>query len=385
MSRSHEGRRFRPSQTIFLISSHTVNYSQDFFFREFAAIDPEDLIFVVDTVVGRIVNKPYMMMNVYRCPRILLSSAISIILFCARVFGESTQVLDLIDELNCEGDALCGPIAVNCSYKPRGDTWLEITNQSNFTQYSSVGSVNASDLPDPLPAPYTLSAQDYAAPANNGTCFSRSPMVPASCTENCTYTPEIFGYQWLLFGELICSGTYPPSDTTTDLSNPTLTPGYVTVTATKQCKDYNYVPPWMGVVTDEWGSKWALQTSQSEMPDDETWASNLDSVVWPEGWTYENVSLATNETHVSYLMGDVCWSFVLRDSNDNAWHMFEYPEEIGTSIFANFDCTPFKLTDVEMIAEEANAPSPESTEPTSTAQSIKVSLAFIAGIMGLLL
>ena len=296
-----------------------------------------------------------------------LYSALCVVYFYHQVSGESTRVLNLIDELNCKGDALCGPIAVNCSYKARGDSWLEITNQSNFTQYSSIGSVNASDLPDPLPKPYALSAQDYAAPANNGTCFSRSPMVPASCTENCTYTADIFGYDWLLFGELICSGTYPASNTTSDLSDPTLLPGYVTVTATKQCKDYNYVPPWMGVVTDEWGSKWALQTSQTEMADDEAWASNLESVVWPEGWTYENVSLTTNETHVSYLMGDVCWSFILRDSNDNAWHMFEYPSDIGTSIFANFDCVPFKLTDVEMVAGEVNgdsqspAPAPEST------------------------
>jgi hypothetical protein len=274
------------------------------------------------------------------------------------VSGESTELLNLIDTLNCKGDALCGPIAVNCSFKPRGDTWLEITNESNYTQYSSTGNETAADLPDPLPKPYALSATDYSAPANNGTCFSRSPMVSADCTVNCTYNVDIFGYDWLLFGELICSGTYPASNTSTDLSDPTSTQGYVTVSATKQCKDYNYVPPWMGVVTDEWGSKWALQTSQSEMADDEAWASNLASVVWPEGWTYENVSLTTNETHVSYLMGDECWSFVLRDSNQNAWHMFEYPSTIGESIFANFDCVPFKLTNVEMISSEANAPSP---------------------------
>lgn len=280
------------------------------------------------------------------------------------VTGESTEVLDLIDTLNCQGDALCGPIAVNCSFKPRGDTWLEITNQSNFTQYSSTGNETEADLPDPLPKPYALSATDYSAPANNGTCFSRSPMVPADCTANCTYTAEIFGYDWLLFGELICSGTYPVSNTTTDLSDPSSSAGYVTVSATKQCKDYNYVPPWMGVVTDEWGSKWALQTSQSEMADDEAWANNLESVVWPEGWTYENVSLTTNETHVSYLMGDECWSFILRDNNQNAWHMFEYPSSIGESIFANFDCVPFKLTDVEMISSEVNAPGPSKEEGT---------------------
>lgn len=282
---------------------------------------------------------------------------------CWHVYGESTEVLDLVDALNCRGEALCGPIAVNCSYGDRGSTWLEITDNSNMTQYSSIGSVNASDLPDPLPVPWTLSAQDYAAPANNGTCFSRSPGQPADCTDDCLVKPEIWGYEWLMFGELICSGTYPQSNASTDLGDPTLMPGYVTVVATKQCKDYNYVPPWMGVVTDEWGSKWAVQTAQDPMEDDEAWAANLESVVWPSGWTYENVSLTSNVTHVSYLMGNDCWSFILRDSNDNAWHMYEYPEDIGKGIFANIQCVPFKVSNIEGIKEEASA---NSTSPSSS-------------------
>jgi len=225
--------------------------------------------------------------------------------------------------------------------------------------------VNVSALPNPLPPPYALSATDTAAPANNGTCFSRSPGVPANCTENCVYYPEIFGDSWLLFGELVCAGTFPAngSSTTTGGSlQPTNIPGYVTATMTKQCKDYKYVPPWMGVVTDQWGGKWALQTSEKPMATDGDWANNLNTVVWPAGWVYENVTLNTTEIHVSYLMGNDCWSFIIRDSNNNAWHMFVYPENITNSLFANFDCIPFKLSDAAAISNAtASAPKPSAS------------------------
>ena len=157
-----------------------------------------------------------------------------------------------------------------------------------------------------------------------------------------------------MFGELICSGTYPGNGASTTSSGsiqPTNIPGYVTPVMTKQCKDYQYVPPWMGVVTDQWGGKWALQTSEEPMTTDEDWANNLNSVVWPEGWVYENVTLNSTEIHVPYLMGDDCWSFIIRDSNNNAWHMFEYPENIDNSLFANFDCVPFKLQDAAAVSD----------------------------------
>ncbi|WPT16356.1 hypothetical protein PSENEW3_00004363 [Picochlorum sp. SENEW3] len=274
------------------------------------------------------------------------------------VRAESTELIDIIELLNCK-DAVCGPIAVNCSYGDRGATWTEITNQANSTQYYS--KTPASDLPDPLPAPYALSATDYSAPGNNGTCDSRSPMAPANCTENCVYNvviPEISETdQWTIIAELLCSGTYPSSGssgTSGGVSDVDAAPGTVVVVMTKQCKDYNYIPPWFASVTDNYGGKWALQTSESEMATDEDWKNNLDSVVFPDGWSaWENVTLTTNETHVPYLVGDDCFSFIIRDSNNNAWHMYEYPEDISTGLFANVNCIPFKLQTLDGIKESA--------------------------------
>ena len=86
-----------------------------------------------------------------------------------------------------------------------------------MTQYASITpDVTASDLPDPLTPPYSLSANDYAAPANNGTCFSRSPTLPASCgppgSDECLIEPTIFDCpsnstaiaQEEIFGPVVC-------------------------------------------------------------------------------------------------------------------------------------------------------------------------------------
>ena len=255
-----------------------------------------------------------------------------------------------------------------------GTSWTEITNQANSTQY--YGKVTDDELPDPLPPPYVLTATDYSAPGNNGTCDSRSPMTPANCTENCVYEviiPEISETdEWTIIAELLCSGTYPKSNATAQSGGVTdvdAAPGSVVAIMTKQCKDYNYIPPWYASVTDNYGGKWALQTAEEVMETDEDWAENLNSVVFPDGWSaWENVTLTTNETHVPYLVGDDCFSFIIRDSNNNAWHMYEYPEDTSTSLFANFDCIPFKLQNVEAIKDEmASAPSPVDTQEASGA------------------
>lgn len=282
-----------------------------------------------------------------------------VVLVCCggRVRGESPALIDIIELLNCN-DSLCGPIAVNCSYGDRGASWTEITNEANSTQYWS--KTDSSDLPDPLPAPYVLSATDYSAPGNNGTCDSRSPMVPSNCTENCVYNvviPEISETdQWTIIAELLCSGTYPSSGSSGGVSDVDAAPGTVVVIMTKQCKDYNYSPPWFASVTDDYGGKWALQTSESDMQTDADWKNNLDSVVFPAGWSpWENVTLTTNQTHVPYLVGDDCFSFIIRDSNNNAWHMYQYPEDISNGLFANVDCIPFKLQTLEGIQESASS------------------------------
>ena len=66
---------------------------------------------------------------------ITMVSMIGLKLLAPNVFGESSKVINMVDMLKCKGsDALCGPIAVNCTFDySRGSSWLEITDQANMT------------------------------------------------------------------------------------------------------------------------------------------------------------------------------------------------------------------------------------------------------------
>ena len=251
------------------------------------------------------------------------------------------------------------------------DLWVALTIL-NYTQYYGT-TEQAATLPDPLPLPYVLSATDYSAPGNNGTCDSRSPMTPANCTENCVYNviiPELSPTErWTIIAELKCSGTYPRSSSSgsTSLSDAKAEPGTVIAIMTEQCKDYNYIPPWFASVSDGFGGKWALQTAQNDTQSDEEWAQNLNSVVFPSDFSpWENVTITTNQTHPPYLVGDTCYSFIMRDSNDNAWHMYEYPEDITQGLLSNIDCVPFVATTLGAIQNETSSGS-NTTQASSAA------------------
>lgn len=71
----------------------------------------------------------------------------------------------------------------------------------------------------------------------------------------------------------------------------------------------------------------------------------------------------------------------MRDSNNNAWQMFEYPSDIGTSIFANFDCVPFKATDVEILAGQVQAPSPENASTSMASATRGIALVALMGVL----
>lgn len=50
-----------------------------------------------------------------------------------------------------------------------------------LAQYSSVPGADLSGLPDPLPFPYALTAEDTKAPGWLSVCFARSPSAPGDC------------------------------------------------------------------------------------------------------------------------------------------------------------------------------------------------------------
>jgi len=251
--------------------------------------------------------------------------------------------------------------------------WLEMTNLIDYYQYSTTPDSNNTGVPNPLPAPWSLSASDAKAPSWAGTCFAASPNAPSNCTDNCLVYLDLWGANWIEFGELNCAASYPEAGVA-NFTSPKPPPGNVFYTMSKTSKNYFYDNlTWGFVVTDTFGAKYQLQTTQSDTtPTDEEWASNLQSVVWPEGWVMENVTYATNQTQVPWVddNGDA-WNLIIKDSNENAWHQFEYPP-LGSPLMVDKNPCLNYAQHVDNGTASSVAPgpvpadAPASMPPTST-------------------
>ncbi|PRW33031.1 Regulatory recX [Chlorella sorokiniana] len=209
----------------------------------------------------------------------------------------------------------------NCSMSDGGGSmeseWLEIT---------ALLHLNASfQLNCRVPFPYTLSASDFKAPGWIGTCISRSPNAPADCEgDDC----NVYIEEWLEFALLNCYGSYPTPGVNF-FTNPEPAPGNVALAVTQTCKNYFYGPSeqwdFFYSVTDQWGNKWAMQTTHNNISTEQAFDELLAEVVWPAGWKVEKVPLTETQTQIPYMVGNGCYAMVLKDSEFNSWHLYDYP------------------------------------------------------------
>ncbi|EFN52512.1 expressed protein [Chlorella variabilis] len=270
------------------------------------------------------------------------------------------------------------PMAANCTPSGSGmpAQWIEMTDLLNFTQYEA--DALSSDVPDPLPFPYSLTAADTRAPGWLQTCIARSPTAPEDCQgEECNVYIEEWDIEWLEFALLNCFGSYPTPDAVNFFTNPTPPPGNVALTVTQTCKNYYYGPSdewdFFYSVTDEWGNKWALQwgnkwalqTVHSNDTTEAEFDANIGSVVWPEGWVAEKVPLTETVEMVPFAVGNACYALIIKDSNFNSWHLYTYPEggvTSGDTLFGAIgkgcQCLDAQYTLEGMGGAPSSAPSP---------------------------
>lgn len=192
-----------------------------------------------------------------------------------------------------------------------------MTDILNYTQYTSLPNQDLSGVPNPLPPPFQLTAQDAKAPGFAGTCFAKSTSAPSGCTDNCFQYYTNWGVEWFEFATLICMGSFPTPNVTS-MDSPVPPPGNVGYTFTFQCKNYNYPAGiWNMMVTDPFGAQYMLQTTQSETtPTNEQWQQNMNSIVWPKGWIMQNITFNTNSVQTPYYDKDGnCWMLIIKDSN----------------------------------------------------------------------
>lgn len=260
---------------------------------------------------------------------------------------------------------------INCVYNLWGSgqtSTTELTNLLNATQVNTLPTPGYTY--DMLPStkelfPWTGNGDTvYKPPVYNSKCWNRSiGAFPASCKEGCLGYIDMYNATWFVIGELTCSDSYPtPGQVTSD--KPVPPAGNINVVLTNQCGQYSFGPPpgndstWMSVATDPWGNRWSLQSSMMLPNATYGWEDIVGDAVFPDGWKIENVTITDNETHVPYLQGEDCWLPVIKDSNGNAWHQFEFSTALNEGLLAEANCPPITLS------KPAKAPAPATEEPT---------------------
>lgn len=77
-------------------------------------------------------------------------------------------------------------------------------------------------------------------------------------------------------------------------------------------------------LTDSFGQKWALQTVPKNLTTEEEFDDWLAQAQYPEGFSLEKIPL--NETgmiHPPYVVGESCYSMVVKDNLFNSYHLWQ--------------------------------------------------------------
>ncbi|KAI7842749.1 hypothetical protein COHA_003677 [Chlorella ohadii] len=192
--------------------------------------------------------------------------------------------------------------------------------------------------------------------------------------------------RWSEFALLDCWAAYPALGST-NFFDPEPAPGNISLIITEQCKNYYYSSesgyPFFYSVTDEWGQKWALQTSHQNLTTEAEWDTMVDQIAFPPGWSApEKVPLnETGEEHNAFLVDGKCIIPVFKDALFNTWHAYTYPEgglTSGESLFnavgktcerldPQYTAKYAKQSAEEPSGEAAAAPAPAPATPPSAA------------------
>ncbi|KAL4853515.1 hypothetical protein ACK3TF_005536 [Chlorella vulgaris] len=244
-----------------------------------------------------------------------------------------------------------GPVNLtNCAtaeemFGVTADSAVEITNGLNYTQLGSFPTEgytyeDFAALGDAT-LPWTGNADAvFKVPAFKSKCWNTS--VPynnwASCDGSsspgaCVTGWSMYNASWMVIGQLLCTGAYPvPSS---GFSEDTPAPG--------NCSEYQYEPTEGSssyyVITDEWGTQWAMQGMPGGLPaSQDEWDALMGDVVLPDGWTLSVHEMSGPEIHNVYLVYDACLLTILVDNMGNRYHQLTYNVPLAQGLLGAVQC-----------------------------------------------
>ncbi len=159
----------------------------------------------------------------------------------------------------------------------------------------------------------------------DGSCFFRSPDVPATCTgDDCFIIEDISGYSWLRLTAVVGQSCYPDAS---GCSGDVVNSGYVSVNTIAKCHRIVYDGPVIYELSDGQGNAYVMHATATGTPD-------LTGPQLPDGWTLRAVQLDEPLELLPFGGGDNCYYNVVRDNLVQSYHQYrysaaQYPPEVS--------------------------------------------------------
>ena len=147
------------------------------------------------------------------------------LLFCSPEYLKNNVDYGLVKPANCDSDdtdSMIVPTYADAA-NPSGSTGsrIELTNTINYTQIMNRGPTEDVKLPVDISPWMDNGGEVYKAPAFYNKCWNRTAgAFPANCTGDCISNYNLWGNEFRSFGELTCSGVYPPTQEETSTVYP---------------------------------------------------------------------------------------------------------------------------------------------------------------------
>lgn len=152
----------------------------------------------------------------------------------------------------------------------------------------------------------------------NGSCFFRSPDVPADCQgEACFTISEIADYTWLKLTAIAGQECFPDAE---GCKGQTVEAGYISINTISKCHRIVYEGPTIYDLADDKGNRFVMHATETGTPD-------LENPVLPEGWTLSAREISEPLELLPFGGGDDCYYNVVRDNIVQSYHQYAYAGE----------------------------------------------------------
>lgn len=151
----------------------------------------------------------------------------------------------------------------------------------------------------------------------DGSCFFRSPDVPADCDgDACFSMSEIVDYTWLKLTTIIGQSCFPDAS---GCSAEVVNPGSLSITTIAKCHRITFEGPVIYELSDGNGNLYVMHATATGTPD-------LNPAL-PDGWTLTERTINEPLVLLPFGGGDSCYYNIVRDNLVQSYHQYAYAGE----------------------------------------------------------